>query len=342
VTVAIEARYHRLVAPRTLRLEAETLHEDRLADDEIFCRTRFSAVSPGTELAAFNGLEPLRPTKQPYPRWLGYMNLAEVIAAGSAAAATFLPGALVYTHVAHRSHYKLPAARVLSVVPPALDPALASLAYLYRLALAGLRRGRGEPGRRIGTVGLGAIGLCAVQLAHLFGREVLAVSDHESARQLAESHGGRAYSRSGAESHFDAASDEDRCDSVLVTTNAWRDWDIALSMTRYGAVVSILGFPGRGQPAPANNPLSSRYVYDRQLALVAAGMAGPHVGDGPEPEQILRDDIAQVFNWMGARQIDPGALCLGLHPALDLEGAYARLQSPERAPGTVVLDWTSS
>jgi threonine dehydrogenase-like Zn-dependent dehydrogenase len=331
----VDARYHWLVAPGRIELRAERYDDAALKEGEVLCRTLCSAISPGTELAAFNGLAPLRPTASPYPRWLGYMNVAEVLASRGVQR----PGALVYSHAAHRSHFVLGAGRVLAEVPRALDARVASLAYLYRLAWTGLRRGRGKLAGRIGIVGLGAIGLCAVQLARAFECEVVAVSEHASAAALARSCGAQVHDRRGAEAAFAALPEADGCDLVLVTTNAWRDWDIALAMTRFGAVVSVLGFPGRGGDAPAGNPLASRYFYDRQLSIMSAGKAGPAAGDGREPAAAEQRDLAEILGWLASGRLDAQALIAGVQPAADLAGAYRRLQKSGRAPGTVVLDW---
>lgn len=314
----VEARYHWLAAPGRIELREERYDSAALEDGQMLCATRYSAISPGTELAAFNGLAPLRPSAAPYPRWLGYMNVAEVLASRGPVPA----GALVYSHAAHRSHFVIDAGRVLAQVT--LDPCSASLAHLYRLAWSGLRRGRGTLPGRVGIVGLGAIGLCAVQVASLFGCQIVAVSEHASAAALARARGAQVHGRASAQ----AMPEGEGCDLVLVTTNSWRDWDLALSMTRYGAVVSVIGFPGRAGDTPRANPLDSRYFYDRQLSLISAGKAGFAAGD-----------LAQILEWIAAGRIDPKALIAAVHPAADLAGAYRALQAGARAPGTVVLDW---
>lgn len=53
-----------------------------LQSDQVFARTLYSAISPGTEIAAFLGCPPLRPGKL-CPRVVGYCNVAEVLAIGA-------------------------------------------------------------------------------------------------------------------------------------------------------------------------------------------------------------------------------------------------------------------
>jgi hypothetical protein len=78
----IEVKVSKLLAPNKLIFETENIDESLLASDEILCKTLVSAISPGTEIAAYNGLPPLRPMK-PYPRLVGYCNVSEIIDVGS-------------------------------------------------------------------------------------------------------------------------------------------------------------------------------------------------------------------------------------------------------------------
>src|SRR5690606_38036320 len=132
--------------------EAETIDPAAEGPGGLICRTLFTAVSPGTELAAYVGLPPLRPTSAPYPRYLGYMNVARVEFAGADAARAYAPGTLVYTHAAHRSTFRIGAEAVLAAVPGGLDARLAAPAYLYRLAWNALRRGGLRPGMQVAVL----------------------------------------------------------------------------------------------------------------------------------------------------------------------------------------------
>jgi threonine dehydrogenase-like Zn-dependent dehydrogenase len=334
----VEAHYHWLEGPGDIQFVRQSFDLANLTPTQIFCKTILSAISPGTELAAFNGVEPLRTNVPAYPRWLGYMNVAEVAAAGESARAEFPEGTIVYTHAAHRSHFVLNCADVLARVPRELDIVPASLAYLYRLAWSGLRRAGGKTFQRVALVGGGTIAQCALELSSK--SQCLLVSDHEGAKSALDT-SVRAMTRAEAESGFvaKAAAESELFDLVLVTTNTWRDWRIALSLARFGGIISVLGFPGRGQGAAEFNPLMPSLFYDRQLVIMSAGQAAPGAGAGRENPAALNADISELFGMMVAQTIYPARLCMGLHPARDLAGAYRLLQKPDRGAGTLVLDW---
>lgn len=340
---SISSHVYRLVAPRRLEVENETIGMSTLEAGELVCRTQFSAISPGTELAAYNGLPPLRPTGAPYPRYLGYMNVAEVELAGVDAAHSFPPGTLVYTHAAHRSAFRIGADTVLAVVPDGLAGQAAAPAYLYRLAWNALRRAGMRPGLTVAVLGLGAIGLAAVQLVRHLGGACIAVSSFAEALSRAESAGAQALAR--PEARLRAADDAKwnggLAHITISTTNGWDDWQLALGLTRFNGAVSVLGFPGRSEPAPAENPLASRFFYDRQLRIVASGFAPDSAHEGREEPAQLKSDLAAILGWTGDGALDPGLIIDRTVDASNLPELFREMSERRGGPGTVVLDWTS-
>lgn len=332
-----------LVAPRDLVLAEEPLGEAALGADELVCRTLASAISPGTEIAAYVGLPPLRPVARPYPRYLGYMSVAEVERAGAGAEQRFAPGSLVYTHAAHRDRYRIGADSVLAAVPQGLAPVTASPAYLYRLGWNALRRAGMQPGMSVAVIGLGAIGLATVQLLRHLGATCYAVSSFETALGRAEQSGAMALSRTDARARFldDSRRDGGLADIVISTTNGWDDWLLALSLARFNGVVSVLGFPGRGEPAATENPLSSRFFYDRQLTLTAAGFAPDHPHTGQEEASRLKADIATLLGWIDEGALDPSQIIISTSPAHEFPQVCRDLSERRAGPGIIVLDWTT-
>ena len=339
----IEEKRYWLLSPRELTTQVNEIDTLKLESDEVACETLYTAISPGTELSAYEGDEPLRPSPPPYPRWLGYMNIARVVGTGSADVTKAFPvGSIVYSHFAHRSHFVAKTNLLIAAVDDELDLIDACVAYLFRLAWVGLRRGRVEPGRRVGIVGLGAIGQCAVQLGRFFGFDVTAVSSHRVSLALAESKGAHPLSKGEARARYldRDPDDSERMDLVLVTGNSWEDWQVALALARFNGIISLLGFPGRGLVAPEFNPLGSRHVYERQLAIMCAGLATSSVGGGKMQADLLTRDIRQVFRWTQSGEINPRDIILDVLPAPNLESAYQELRKLSRKPGTIILDWT--
>ena len=69
------AKVYRLYGPRDLHLDIDQIPND---SEGFLCKTIYSGISVGTELAAFLGYSPLRKGSQ-YPRLQGYLNVSQVI-----------------------------------------------------------------------------------------------------------------------------------------------------------------------------------------------------------------------------------------------------------------------
>lgn len=337
----ITAKVSMLMAPGQLVFREERIDPDDLGPDEIFCETLVSAISPGTEIAAYEGAPPLRPTAQPYPRLVGYLNVARVKAIGSAVRDCAV-GDRVLTYVCHRSHFTLSQDKVMAVLPASVESSAASLAYLYRLALNGLRRGQIRRNFSVAVIGLGPIGLCAVQQASLLGAKVTVVSARPDALALARRLGATStlcLEPNDADAALQEGAPQD-LDLVITTSNRWEDWQVALRLPRFNGVIAVLGFPGRGQPLPRFNPLASQYLYDRQLSIVGAGMS-PAMPGSPEEDglEAQRADLREILNQMADGIIDPSPLIEGVFDAAKLADAYEALSMGRSGSGTLILRW---
>jgi len=324
----------RLLAPRTLVTVREPLPE--LPSDGLEARTLATAISTGTEVAAWTGAPPLRPTAAPYPRLNGYMNVAEVVRLGPTASGPAV-GQRVYTHQSHRERFVIAADAVLAVVPETVSSVVAAPAYLYRLALSALRRGAFTAAHRVAVVGLGVIGLAVVELAVALGGEVAALSGRAAARAAAEACGAVATGVVAGDAL--ARVWPDGADLVVTTSNRWADWRAALQLAGFNGRVVILGFPGRGQPMAPDNPLDSALVYDKQLSLVAAG-TGIRPGRPKSDEAAsLRADVQWLLDRIAEGRLQPDRRVAAVRPWTALAAVYAELEADAPA-GVVVLDWT--
>lgn len=70
----------RLMAPK--QLVFERIEHRAPGPHEVSAKTLYSAISAGTELAAFDGLPPLS-SAPAYPRLMGYCNIARIEAVGA-------------------------------------------------------------------------------------------------------------------------------------------------------------------------------------------------------------------------------------------------------------------
>ena len=153
--------------------------------DDVLVRTRFSAVSRGTETLVFRGGVPasqytrMRAPFQvgdfPAPVEYGYLNVGEV-EVGPAA----LVGRTVFCLAPHRTRYVVPAS-VVTPVPDAVPAERAVLAGTVETAVNALWDAPPLVGDRVTVVGAGMVGCCVAALLARFPGVRVQLVDADSA-----------------------------------------------------------------------------------------------------------------------------------------------------------------
>jgi threonine dehydrogenase-like Zn-dependent dehydrogenase len=221
-------------------------------------------------------------------------------------------------------------------VPDGVSSEQASLAYLAQLGMAALRQARYETGESIAVVGLGVIGLGTVAVARAMGAAVTAVANSPLRGNVA--------SRIGAQTVYivGQGSAPSEIDLAVLTANPWSAFRLSVEMVRYGGRLSILGFPGRAEPAPDFNPLDPKWFYGKQLTLIGAGFS-PRVDCRPSEIRFnLRRNLEYLFSLMAT-----GAICLEpliTHriPAEHMRDAYELAKHHSKSLVAAVFDWRNS
>lgn len=323
-----------LDAPGALALREELLAAP--GPRELLCETIVSAISPGTELAAWRGLPPLRPGVV-YPRLQGYCNVARVVETG-AEVTGFAPGDRVLSFASHRSHHLLPEGEVRYRLPPEAEADQIVAAYLFHLGYNAVLRAGVRAGSRVLVQGLGVLGLTSVAMAALAGAEVWALSGHASSAAIAMDYGARAVFERGEENALREAL-APGADVVISTTNGWDDFALALRLAGQNGVIATLGFPGRGEPLPDFNPLASEHFYMKQLRIEAVGWSPEHDDSRGFNRFNERANIAYLARAIIAGRLDPAPLLSGRYPGEAIAQAYADLDARRNNALTFLLDW---
>lgn len=324
-----------LNAPRSIELRAETIGP--VPTGQLLCETIVTAISPGTELAAYTGQPPLRPSVV-YPRLQGYCSVARVI---EGVADGVGPGDRILSFTSHRSHFLLAASDVLYVLPQNADAGLIACSYLYHLGYNAVLRSGVRAGARVLVIGLGALGLTSVAMAAIAGADVFALSDHPASHAIALKIGAKAAYARADEAALKSALGSG-ADIVISTVNGWDDWQAGLLLAGQNGVIACLGFPGRGQGMPEANPFDSQYFYMKQLRIEAVGWS-PEVDDSRGFLRFNeRANIAWLAGLIQSGRIDPTLLISGRYPGADIAQAYEDLLARNGSPITYLLDWSQA
>jgi threonine dehydrogenase-like Zn-dependent dehydrogenase len=315
-----------------LRLEDRPLDPERLEPDQIYVETEVTALSTGTDLGNYLGNSTEIPGAPDYPRPVGYSNVGVVRAVGSEAG-NFQIGQRVFSLKPHQSGYVARTSELLVAIPDGVTPEQASLAYLAQLGMAAMRHARYESGESVAVVGLGVIGLGTVAIARAMGATVTAVANSDLRGEVARQVGAHHVHVTGGNGLPSGI------DLVVLTANPWAAFRLSMDVVRTGGRISILGFPGRGEPHPDFNPLDPKWFYGKQLTLIGAGFSPRSECQPSEIRFNLRRNLEYLFSLMAT-----GAVCLEpliTHriPADRMRDAYELAKQHSKSLIAAVFDW---
>lgn len=325
---------YRLIKAQTLIKEPDPDSLAQPAYGFVAIKSLYTAISSGTELAAWNGASPLRPTANPYPRLMGYCHVGEVTAVGNGVN-NIEVGQHVLSHTAHRSHAHLETNEILCTIDKTLNPIFASTTYLFHLGYAACLKAGGVLGQSIAILGLGTLGLTTAAVAHMGGGKVIAISDHLPCSDLQRDFGiNQGINKS--EAQLDALN---QFDIVITTSSTWDDWKLALQLARRGGQIIVMGFPGRDQPLPNFNPLTSEFFYDKQLQLAACGYMPNYDGEKIDIQFTTKRNCSYLLDQIAAAKLPANKLVKEVCPADNLSDIYDNMSKNRTTAQTIILDW---
>jgi len=333
---------YQILSPKKLERHLFHLNVDSLDQDEIYAETRFSIVSTGTEIAAWLGAPPLRPTKEVYPRFVGYCNLAKVIKVGDDVQAVS-KGDYILTHQSHRDAFICNETEVLLCFDSYNKSLLKKLTatYLYHLGYCALLKGNYKPGLTVAIVGMGVLGSTLTQLVKVFAGQPVCFTNQnqqffKNTLQVSNVYPktiekGKCYTRDGTLGGFDL---------VINTSNQWNDHLFSMQLARKGGIIVNLGFPGRGYDRPQFNPLDSQYFYDKQLDIRQCGHVAELDVDPIDIRFTLKRNMRYLASLIEENLIDPNKIISSEHSWQNLEDVYDILSKRKEGIHSALLDWT--
>jgi 2-desacetyl-2-hydroxyethyl bacteriochlorophyllide A dehydrogenase len=329
-----------MTGPRALDVVRDTLDDAPPAPHEVVLRTRYSLISPGTELAHYAGTADLSRhiPAQPYPWSPGYAAVGDVLAAGAEAGVAV--GDLVLAHTPHQSAARFDSRhRVCRRVPEGVPPPAATLGRLGQVSAVAIRTSAARAGQWAAVIGLGLVGACAAQLLRAAGLRVVGVETMPQRRALA--------ARSGlaltVDPRQDGALEEavartGGCRLVLECSGQPRGLQTGLALAAHHGEVALVGAAWwRDTEVLATDIV--RPVFDKFLTLRSGWeWQIPLYADGPQ------DSIAACTDWvlscLREGSVSADTLITDTVSPGEVATAYERLLDDPAAHLGVVIDWT--
>lgn len=166
-------------APGRIELAAQPLSTTPLGERTVAGPTVCSMISPGTELAGYQG----QWTWANFPAVPGYAAVFEVAEVGSAVD-DIKPGDLVFCMKGHQSWQRCERDEVIPV-PPGLSPTVAPFARLMGVSMSTLTTSSARPPARVVVTGLGLVGHLAAKVFAASGYDVIGCDPSAARRELA-------------------------------------------------------------------------------------------------------------------------------------------------------------
>jgi 2-desacetyl-2-hydroxyethyl bacteriochlorophyllide A dehydrogenase len=249
---------------------------------QVLIKTRYSAISPGTEMALYMGThvgfaDPDNHYAK-YPHRGGYLNIGIVEAAGEEAAADWPVGTWVYSAASHRRYALVDTTGPWSCrrLPEALQKPEAAYLGLVKVGYTAPYMAPSTLGKKIAVLGAGLVGNFAAQLYNASGADVVSVERDDFRRDIAEKCGLKTV---GDTSDVEKALGE--APGIVVEATGVPALCVkAMEMAAQGGRVLILSSP-RGE-APVN---FYNHIHSKLISVI--GAHGKAVTDGVAADRLL-------------------------------------------------------
>mgnify|MGYP005846838403 CR=1 FL=1 len=304
-------------APRRAELREETLPAPR--EDEVLVRTRYSAISAGTESLFYTGLQPpgmkldsalpgLSGTTG-YPVSYGYSLVGTVVESGPAADPGLL-GREVFAFHPHATHAILPSKEV-TPLPENLDPLDAVFFPNMETAVNLVLDGAPLFGERVAVLGLGIVGLLTAALLARFPLAALVGLDSREPRR-------RAALELGAQSCPETPETRGDMDLVYELTGNPAALDTALDLCGFHSRLCVGSWYGaKTHPVALGGDFHRNRVrvFSSQVSTIAPELSG----------RWTRERRAEAA-WGELGRIRPGRLVTHRFPLSFCSEAYSLIQ----------------
>ena len=302
---------------------------------EVLIATKFSVISPGTELRCLAGKQP---GPAPWPFIPGYSLSGHIVACG--AGVDLAPGTAVFctgtrrasTNLmwgGHVAHAVAPASTIFPL-PDGVNLTAAAALHLAAIAYHGLRLARPLLHEKVVVLGLGAIGQIAARLFTAAGADVLAADLSAVRVALASQAGVRAFAPVGPVAAAVRARLPEGADIVVDATGAAPVLPAAIEIARelswddsptLGARIIVQG----SYPDDISIPYQAAFHKEAQIMV---------------PRDMQPRDVRAALDLLLRDRLQLDDLIGAIVSPADAPTIYAQLETRAGAPVTAAFQWS--
>lgn len=321
-----------------LDVESQTLRPN-----QVRVKTVFSTISNGTERANLTGnptvgINTKLTAEAVFPRFSGYSTSGIVVEKGEDVKDLELGDRVAMYWTTHRSYNVVDEKNAVKIESDNVSLEEAALAHIATFPLAAIRKTRLEIGESAMVMGLGILGLMAVQLAHAAGAvPVIAVDPVKERREKAL--------KFGADYAFDPFETEFAENVKAVTCGGV---NVAIEVTGQGAglneTLDCMARFGRVALLGCTRESDFTVDYYRKVHGPGVTLIGAHTLARPENDSFpgyftTADDIKSILKLCANNRINFKDMIEETHSPNECREVYDCLASDRNFPTVVQFDW---
>lgn len=314
-----------------------------LGENQVRVKTVFSTISNGTEKANLTG-DPLisrfsSPDDVPvFPRYAGYSTSGIVVEKGKDVKTLEIGDRVAMYWTTHRTYNVVDEEKAIKIESDNVTFAEASMAHIVTFPLAAIRKTRLEIGESAMVMGLGILGLFAVQLVHAAGAvPVIGVDPLKERREKAL--------RFGADYVFDPF-DEDFAVKIKEVTDGGVNAAIEVTGQGAGLNETLDCMAPFGRVALLGCTRNSNFTVDYYRKVHGPGISliGAHTKARPQEESYpgcftAADDMRAVLNLCANNRLQIKDMVEEVYSPDECEDVYKRLVNDKNFPTIAQFDW---
>lgn len=309
--------------------------------DEVTVELEYSAISAGTEKANFigmrNGVNKAEDEAPVFPRTVGYSAAGIVTAVGSEVTDIQVGDRVVAFWGKHKKNITLKRKNVIKI-PKEVTSQEASLALISTFPLAAIRKTKIELGESAMVMGLGILGLFAVQELKVAGAyPVIAVDPVPERRELAL--------KLGADYALDPM-EENFYETVKELSDGGVNVCIEVTGLGIGLIQALECMKFMGRVALLGCTRSSKFEIDYYGKVHGRGITliGAHTVARPKMESSAglwtdEDDLKTVLNLIKGKRLNFKDMISEIHSPGEANEVFNRLATEKNFPIGVLFDW---
>ena len=316
---------------------------DALKPNEVRVKTKYTAISSGTERANLIGEVNIsglrRLCNSDFPRKVGYCGVGVVEEVGEAVKKV-KPGQRVVIYFGkHCEHNVIPEEKAVPVFPETLTDEEVILMVIGCFPENAIRKTLLELGESVSVVGLGILGLIAVQLARAAGAApVIAVDLDRGCREKALKTGADYAvdpSEPGYEETMKKLTGGKGVDVTIEAAGNYKALNSALRCCAPMGRVALLGCTRTPDVMDLYHD-----VHFPGVQLIGAHNFARPVRDSYPGCWTYQDDLAAQMRLQAGKRIDLSVLVSEIHSPVECPEVFSRLAEDRNFPSGVLFDWS--